>query len=233
MPIQHFVFIILAVITLYSCTNTTSKKPEVLKSSKTANTTSGAINDTSARVAASSLNSESSEYVTEIIDTITDINFNELSVAIDRLQIYDPERKFNDVQKDTAYVYAEIGETIEDQKITIWTRQLKDVNVEQRFETSVTIQDEGPHCDLINWKHFDSEWKSLTQYSVGKFIGDRYSEEEHRQFPDIKIKELRKSVKEHCGDEWGDMVKKPGEISCRSWNQQLFFASFRYTRRQW
>ena len=71
------------------------------------------------------------------------------------------DKKLNETQKDTVYLYSELGETIEGQTISISTEQLINLTIEQRYETSVTIMGEGPHCDLIDWKHYDSEWKTL------------------------------------------------------------------------
>lgn len=141
-------------------------------------------------------------------DTITTIKFKELSVSINRLIIYDEDKKIDKIQKDKVEIYAELGETIEGQLISISSDQLTGLTVEQRYETSVTITDEGPHCDLTDWKHFYSDWKRLKTNSSGQFICDEYSELEHRKFPKISINDLKQKVKDKCGDEWFKLVEK-------------------------
>ena len=46
---------------------------------------------------------------------------------------------------------------------------------------------EGPHCDLIDWKHFYSDWNKLQANSKGQFICDKYSVKDHEKFPEIPI----------------------------------------------
>jgi len=36
-----------------------------------------------------------------------------------------------------------------------------EIKLYQSFENSITIINEGPHCDLVKWKHYNSEWKEL------------------------------------------------------------------------
>ncbi|ENA1795703.1 hypothetical protein ABF176_002550, partial [Flavobacterium psychrophilum] len=92
-------------------------------------------------------------------DSLTKIKFNELSIFINKHIIFDEEKKLNQINKDTVNIFVELGETIENQKIKVYSQQITDLIIEQRYETSVTISNEGPHCDLNDWKHFYSEWK--------------------------------------------------------------------------
>lgn len=55
----------------------------------------------------------------EEVDTITTIKFDELSVSINRLIIYDEDKKIDQIQKDTVEIYAQLGETIEGQLISM------------------------------------------------------------------------------------------------------------------
>jgi len=144
----------------------------------------------------------------EVVDTITTIKFNELSISINRLIIYDEDKRIEQIHKDTVEIYAEYGETIEGQLISISSEQLTALTVEQRYETSVTIMDEGPHCDLTDWKHFYSDWKRLQAINSRQFICNKYSEKDHKKFPKISIDDLKQRVKVQCGDEWLKLVEK-------------------------
>jgi hypothetical protein len=73
---------------------------------------------------------------------------------------------------------------------------------------------EGPHCDLTDWKHFYSDWKRIEPTSDGQYISDSYSEKEKKIFPNISIQDLKKEVKNQCGEDWFqlvDSIKNPND----------------------
>jgi len=149
-------------------------------------------------------------------NTITKIKFNEFVIAINGMAIFEAE-KMDRIQKDTVEIEAEVGETIEGRPISIVSEQLSSLNIEQRYETSITIMNEGPHCDLIDWKHFNSDWKSLKQNANGQFIGDKYSEQDYNIFPEVSMDELKQKVKEQCGEDWFKLLantNSPLEYPC-------------------
>jgi hypothetical protein len=158
--------------------------------------------------AKTSISSRSISDLDALGDTIADIKFNEFSVSINRLIIYDEDHKIDQIQKDTVEIYADIGETIEGQLFSISSEHLSNFSVEQRYETSITIMDEGPHCDLINWKHYDSDWIPLKQNTNEQFVGYKYSASDFKKFPDISINEMKQKVKEQCGEEWFKLIEK-------------------------
>lgn len=202
---SHLTFIISIVLAFLSCNNVT-KKAEIttsnLDSLKNSEKTSLQI-----------LKSESTTENKDILeDTITDIKFRELSISINRLLIFDEEKKLNQIQKDTVYIYAELGETIENQKIEILSEQITDLSIEQRYETSITISNEGPHCDLTEWKHFYSDWTLLSKNENGLFICHKYSEKDYSNFPKVKIEELKNEVKRECGEEMYKLISKNKKV---------------------
>lgn len=198
MTIQQNIFSILTLTILCSCNNSINK-------TETSQNDNIASNTTSISYQTSALTTPTNDEVA--IDTITTIKFNELSISINRLIIYDEDKKIDQIQKDTVEIYAELGETIEGQLISISSDLLTGLTVEQRYETSVTIMNEGPHCDLTDWKHFYSDWKRLQTNTSGQFICDKYTEKEHEKFPKIIINDLKQEVKEQCGDNWFKLVE--------------------------
>jgi hypothetical protein len=143
----------------------------------------------------------------EASDTSTVIKFQDLTLTVSRLIVWDEENKLSKTQEDTAYLYIELGETIEGQLIAFNTNTLENLKIEQRYETSVTIMNEGPHCDLLDWKHYYSEWKPLQRNSNGLFIGEAYQESDWEKFPKVDMNELKAMVRKQCGDEWFALVK--------------------------
>lgn len=191
---------ILTLTALCACNSSSTTKTETVKNDSIVSDTTSISNKTS--------NATTITQANEDADTITTIKFNELSISVNRLIIYDEEKKLNQIQKDTVEIYAELGETIEGQLISVSSDQLINLTIEQRYETSVTIMNEGPHCDLTDWKHFYSEWKLLKSNNAGQFTCDKYSEKEYEIFPKISIDDLKNKVKEQCGDEWFKLVEK-------------------------
>lgn len=198
------IFLILALI--WSCNDTKSNK-------KTEDSTN---NDSTISV------NKSDSIIENIVqkknevweDTITDIKFKDISISINRLIVFDEDKQLNQIQKDTVYLYADLGESIEGQKISIVSNQLTNITIEQRYETSVTIMDEGPHCDLIEWKHYDSAWEKLKTNDKGQFIGDSYLEKDLEKFPVVEISELKAYVKKHCEEKYSQLIstiKSPTE----------------------
>lgn len=200
MTIFKKIFGILSLTTLCYCNNSSTNKIATAQIDSIVNNTTIISNQTSN---ASAFTNENDD-----VDTITTIKFNELSITINRLIIYDEDKKIDQIQKDSVEIYAELGETIEGQLISISSDQLTNLRVEQRYETSVTIMNEGPHCDLIDWKHFYSDWNKLQANSKGQFICDKYSLKDHEKFPEIPIDDLKQKVKEQCGDDWFKLVEK-------------------------
>ncbi len=146
----------------------------------------------------------------------TTIKFNDLTVSIQDLAIFDPD-KMDRIQGDTVEIEVEIGESIEGSFISILGDHISDLRVEQSYETSATIMNEGPHCDLIEWKHFNSVWKSLKQNANGQYLSAEYTADERTIFPEVSMDDLKQKVKEQCGEEWFKLlvkVKSPTEYPC-------------------
>jgi hypothetical protein len=100
--------------------------------------------------------SSSSAYESELIDadTIALIEFKEISIFINRFKISEQENIIRSNGIDTVLINAELGEKFEGQVISFKSEMLTDIIIEQRYQTSVTIMKEGPHCDLTDWKHY-------------------------------------------------------------------------------
>ncbi|MCP4345382.1 MAG: hypothetical protein GY795_07635 [Desulfobacterales bacterium] len=92
--------------------------------------------------------------------------------------------------------------------------------VERQYETSLTLSGEGPHVDLLKWKHFISDWKLLSRIENNIFQSNIVSSSE---FPKVKTGEIVQAVKavlkgyKHA-DGWIGLAKKckgPNNYPCR------------------
>jgi hypothetical protein len=146
-------------------------------------------------------------------DTTTTINFTDVSVKISRLIVFDEEGALQStIGGDSVVLWIELGEGIEGQRIFVSSDQLINLNVAQRYETSVTAAGDGPHCDLIDWKHFTSAWNDLASPARNQFIAEEYTDEMSRQFPEVSIDDAKKEVERMC-EGWGDVVKDATSVT--------------------
>ena len=81
------------------------------------------------------------------------------------------------------------------------------------YQTSVSIQNEGPHCDLNNWKHYTSPFIKLAKISQNEFLTSSYEAKDFSKFPKISIEELKKVVKKECGEDWYKHVQKVKDVT--------------------
>jgi len=139
-------------------------------------------------------------------ENITKIQFQDFTVVIDGLEAFDENNELKQVQKDTAFVYLELGESIEGKKISIQQSKFKEFDIYQRLENSITIADEGPHCDLTAWKHYNSEWKRIKN-TDNTFIANTYTKEEKEKFILITNEKLIEGVERYCEEKWVKFIK--------------------------
>jgi hypothetical protein len=125
---------------------------------------------------------------------IEPIELREQSKLLDRTFLTDSE------------VDIELGETLEGSIINVTNSQLSNLKVEMRFETSITIMNEGPHCDLVNWKHYTSDWSELLNEGSNLFRATSYSTQDWKRFPEVNIEEILEAVKEQCPG-WEELVR--------------------------
>ena len=100
----------------------------------------------------------------------------------------------------------DVPEYVDDQEIKILGGdESTQFRVFERYRTSMSVMGEGPHLDLVNWRHFDSEWIPLDQLAHRKFrtlAGERMNAE---KFPASTKEELVAAVRKAAGD-WPEAV---------------------------
>jgi hypothetical protein len=157
----------------------------------------------------------------EIKDTVTEFEFKDLKVSISRLTTYEEDSiKEKSSKSDTVLFYIDLAESIEGQKLLLESNTLENLKAEMSYQTSVSIQNEGPHCDLNNWKHYTSSFIELVKTSQNEFQISTFEEKDYSKFPQVNIEELKKTIKKECGEDWYKLVQKiktpndyPSEVS--------------------
>lgn len=151
----------------------------------------------------------SDEFNEDFIDTTTLIQFDDFSVILSRMIVHDEEGQLQKPVADSIRLWAELGEQLENQLIQIHSEYDYTFVVEFCYQTSVSIAGDGPHCDLIDWKHYTSDWIELEQENQNEFKIIKLSKEEKEKFPDVDMQELEVAALEACGEGWAELV---GEV---------------------
>lgn len=139
-------------------------------------------------------------------DSVSVINFKDITIEIKSLAPFD-NKELKTVFTDKAEFTADLGETLESSVIIVTTEKYKDIEIHQAVETSLTIMNEGPHCDLTNWKHYTSDWRKVKSLKSNTFQVTNYNNGESKQFPKVSIQEVMEAVQKQCGEEWAKHIK--------------------------
>lgn len=144
------------------------------------------------------------------------VSFDEFTVYIEGL--YDSQlEKRDDLEnkKDSINVFLELGESVLNKKLRVKHHQeFRTIEVFQKHENSITVMNEGPHCDLIDYKHYLSSWKPLKALNKKQsFEVIPYSEKEWNKFIEVDINEVKNYVTEQCGEEWGKLLQNTTSVN--------------------
>lgn len=112
---------------------------------------------------------------------------------------------------DSIFISLELGDTPMGSKLVFQSQYLVK-SVKQRYETSITVMNEGPHLDLLKWKHYHSPWEKLKKVSTNKFKAIGYSQEQSEMFPQVDIEEVRVAVQNSGGERWLEHIMDIGDI---------------------
>lgn len=198
---QNMKYLLVGILfVFYSCKNTPNDNQTVIVNNAV---------DTSASTASDALiNGSAPEY-----DTSITIVFNEITIRLSRLIEFNEETSTKTIAGDSCYITSDIGETIFGKQIEVLSTTLEDLKIEQCFETSISISNEGPHCDLLNWKHYYSNWTTLKKISTNAYQCESFPENKDLKFPDVDMKEFLQIVAEHCGEPYAEKVRNNKQIT--------------------
>ena len=116
--------------------------------------------------------------------------------------------------------------SLEGDELVFWSDTLKQVELSYKLETSITIMNEGPHCDLLDWKHGTTSWEKLDplkEFDLAKLGYMRFrfqhdpGELTELPFPISDMREIQKEVGGTCGNFWAEHMaacKTPNEYPC-------------------
>lgn len=69
-----------------------------------------------------------------------------------------------------------------------------------QYQTSLALGDEGPHLDLLDWKHCTTAWQSIADPGDGRFDIPPPTPQQASCFPSFGQAELLAAVRAHGGE---------------------------------
>lgn len=92
--------------------------------------------------------------------------------------------------KDSAIIYDRNGEMLLDKSFTINIDATKNLQVEQQYETILTIITTGDNIDLTQLKSYVSPWQKIDVNTSNKYNKRAYTADEIKQYPPTDIQEV-------------------------------------------
>jgi len=144
-----------------------------------------------------------------MLENGTLVHLDGLSFGIDTLDVWNQggEKEFRLEGYDTVQIYLGLAWGIGDRDLHLFYEHIENLKIYQSYETSITIMNEGPHCDLTEWKHYKSKW-SLLKLGDKMVRTNAYEEKDYEKFIEVDMNELAEAAREHCGDFWAEHVSE-------------------------
>lgn len=144
---------------------------------------------------------------------IINVKFPEANVHIKNLSIVDDDALQHLDEENNLVIGVNLGDSPEKKTIIIKDNKYKSVKVLQRYKNSIIISNQGPHCDLIDWEHYYSDWKPIKKINKYKFETLSYSKAYNKKFASVNIEALKQAVAKKCGENWAKYIEKVTAIN--------------------
>jgi hypothetical protein len=145
---------------------------------------------------------------------------NPRNLAAIEIKRFDPEFeveeiKVEDLSDKPMDFDLDLSHSIENQIIALhpYPNDSREFKVEQQFETSMSVSEEGPHLDLTDWKHYISDWQEIKRLEGNRFLTSKISESDYERFPKVTSKEIYEAVLKRGGKRLADYAR-----SCKTSN---------------
>lgn len=148
-------------------------------------------------------------------------------------------RYFKLSRRGPTLIELELAEDINDQEVALNFRDNSEYRIFERYRTSMSISAEGPHLDLVGWRHFDSPWTSLKTLGPKRFRTLATDQMEESRFPSTTKAEIMKEVRRRVGDEWPAVLEPikdchgPNDGACLVSISSIYLRIQKKVRNQW
>ena len=134
----------------------------------------------------------------------------------------------------------DLGESIDDQEVTLsFPGNSSEYRMSQRYRTSMSISAEGPHLDLVDWRHFDSPWTPLYPSGSKRFRTLESNQMDYTKFPPTTKSEILKEARRLVGKSWPDLSEYakgcdgPNDEPCFVMISSIYLRIQRQVRGRW
>ena len=100
----------------------------------------------------------------------------------------------------------DLAENIDGREVTLHFRDSSVYRMLQRYRTSMSVSLEGPHLDLVDWRHYDSPWTPLKSLGANRFRTLRSEQMDDSRFPKTTKAEIVKEVR-RLGKDWPKLLE--------------------------
>jgi len=102
----------------------------------------------------------------------------------------------------------DLGETLSEKTITIVSAPGEVFRVSVQLETSMALGDDGPHLDLVGWKHCTTDWLATDTVDESAFRLPDFNHIDTECFPQYSPEEIREEVLKEGGQRWVDVLEQ-------------------------
>lgn len=138
---------------------------------------------------------------------INDDNDTPITILVRTLSEPSSDRLIELSKNSTTTIELELGEDINDQEVSLSGDTGSEYRILQRYQTSMTISAEGPHLDLLDWRHFDSAWIPLQQFDTHRFRTLASNQMDETKFPPTTKAEIISAVEKRAGNDWPEILE--------------------------
>lgn len=119
----------------------------------------------------------------------------------------DDDTQVVSTNNDKVVISLGLGEKLDKTIILRPHNRILEFKVEQSFETSMTVMNEGPHMDLLDWQHHLADWEELPRKNATTFLAHAVS---NTPFPAVTTEEIVAAVAKESA-KWAEQGYDPGD----------------------
>ena len=149
-------------------------------------------------------------------------------------------RRIKLAKSGSTIIDLDLAESIDNQEVTLnFPDTSTEYRVVQRYRTSMSISAEGPHLDLVDWRHFDSPWTPLLSLDAKRFRTLQSDQMEGSRFPPTTGPEILKEVRRRVEKDWPELLeyvkdcRGPNDGACLVMISSIYLRIQKQVRGSW
>lgn len=113
------------------------------------------------------------------------------------------------VLKDTTELYLDLESELDTFLIYWKNESIISYSIQEQYLTVLSLQDEGPHVELYDWKNYTSPWSKVDSVFKGAYLVKKISKNEASQFPAFTKQELISYLASNVSEDWAHKISNP------------------------